>query len=226
MVETQTSIQHFPRPPRRVVQSKAPVLVLMHGMGGNETELMSLSSNVDERLYILSLRAPISLTEGGHSWFDVHFAPDPVIDADQAEAARLGLIEVIENAVRGYDLEPRCVFLAGFSQGAIMGASVALTRPDLVAGLVMMSGRILPEIGPRLAPRAGLESLDVFVAHGRQDGRLPLRHAHVARDWLLKLGTRLTYREYEIGHEISSDETRDIADWLRDRLETQYPHRS
>jgi len=226
MVETQTSIQHVSRPPRRAVQSKAPALVLLHGMGGDETELMPLRSNLDERLYILSLRAPIALTEGGHSWFDVHFAPDPVIDADQAEAARLGLIDFLENAVEGYNLEPSCVFLAGFSQGAIMGASVALTRPDLVAGLVMMSARILPEIGPQIAPRASLESLNVFVAHGRHDGRLPLRHAHMARDWLLKLGTKLTYREYEMGHEISSDETRDIADWLHDRLEIQYPHRT
>ncbi len=221
-MEIEASLHHVARPPRRTSARKAPALVLLHGMGGDETELMSLGSLVDERLYNLYLRAPIPLLEGGHSWFDVRFAPDPVIDPDQAEVSRLDLIEFLERASRRYDLDPNSIFLAGFSQGAIIGASVALTRPDLVAGLVMMSGRILPEIGPRLAPRTELDRLNVFVAHGRDDVRLPLRHGHATRDWLMDLGANLTYREYAIGHEIDSDETRDVADWLHTGLEAQY----
>ena len=160
---------------------------------------------------------PMNLPEGGHSWYGVRFTPEPVIDSEQAEASRLLVIDFLHDAVRRYNLEPR-VFLAGFSQGAIIAASVALTRPDLVAGLVMLSGRILPEVKTHLAASTELEDLNVFVAHGRDDQRLPVFHAQETHDWLEKLGVKLTYREYASGHEIGVEENRDVAQWLLERV--------
>jgi phospholipase/carboxylesterase len=98
------------------------------------------------------------------------------------------VIDFLTEAVRRYNLEPR-IFLADFSQGAIITASVALTRPDLVAGLVMISGRILPEVKTQVAS-ADLEQLNVFVAHGRDDQRLPLVYVHETRDLLEGLGVK------------------------------------
>ena len=76
--------------------------------------------------------------------------------------------------------------MLGFS--AIIGASVALTRPDLVAGLVMMSGRILPEIKDLIASSTNLEQLPVLVAHGLQDNKLPVHHARASRENSSNLG--------------------------------------
>jgi phospholipase/carboxylesterase len=206
--------------PRRTGSGKAPVLVLLHGVGGNETNLIPLANSFDDRFHVLSARGPIHLGPNAFGWFEVRFTPDPVINADQAEASRQRLIALLEEAINRYDLEPSRVYLAGFSQGAIIGASVALTRPDLVAGLVMMSGRILPEIKPLLADAAALETLNVLVAHGTHDGKLPIRHGHTSRDLLSSLGVNLTYREYNMGHEIGQDEIQDIAQWLHEDLET------
>lgn len=211
-------IQHLFRPSLHVNRGVSPTLVLLHGMGGNKTDLMSLGSRLEAQFCLLSVRAPIIMPKGGHSWYDVRFEAGLVIDSDQAEASRLLMIEFLNDAVQRYKLEPSAVFLAGFSQGAIVAASVALTRPDLVAGLVMMSGRILPQVKTQVASRADLKCLNVFVAHGRDDQRLPIFHAHETRDWLEDLGVNLTYQEYAGGHEIGTRENSDVARWLLERV--------
>jgi phospholipase/carboxylesterase len=111
------------------------------------------------------------------------------------------------------------VFLLGFSQGAIIGASVALTRPDLVAGLVMMSGRILPEIKDLIASNTALEQLPVLVTHGLQDSKLPIHHARASREKLVQLGVKLTYTEYDMAHEMIAPEIQEISTWLTARLD-------
>ncbi len=217
MSEYGMEIQHQFCPSTDVNRGTAPVLVLLHGMGGNKTDLMPLGSRLKTQFCVLSVRAPIIVPEGGHSWYGVRFEPGPVIDSEQAEASRLMMIEFLNDAVQRYKLEPNGVFLAGFSQGAIIAASVALTRPDLVAGLVMMSGRILPEVKTQVAS-VGLEQLNVFVTHGRDDQRLPIFHAHETRDWLEGLGVNLTYKEYANGHEVGTQENSDVAQWLLERV--------
>jgi len=93
----------------------------------------------------------------------------------------------------------------GFSQGATMSASVALTRADLVAGAVLMSGRILPDIRPLLATPAHLSELLVLIVHGTADTALPLQHGRASRDLLSQLPVDLTYHEYAMGHEVSQE---------------------
>ena len=212
-------IQHLFRPSLHENRGVCPALVLLHGMGGNKTDLMALVSKIEAQFSVLSVRAPIIMPEGGHSWYGVRFAPGPIIDSEQAEASRLLIIEFLNHAIQRYKLEPSAVFLAGFSQGAIIAANVALTRPDLVAGLVMMSGRVLSQVKTQIASRADLEHLNVFVGHGRDDQRLPLFHARETRDWLENLGVNLTYQEYAGGHEIAADEYRDVAQWLLERID-------
>lgn len=152
-------LEYLTVPPCLQTSQKSPVIVFLHGVGGNETNLMPQFAAVDARLRVFSVRAPIQRSTNAYGWFDVRFEPDPIINADHAESSRISLIAFLERVVTEYHLEPKQVYLLGFSQGAIIGASVALTRPDLVAGLVMLSGRVLPEIAPLLAPPHSLSEL-------------------------------------------------------------------
>lgn len=213
------SLEYMTIPPRSQTSQKSPVIVFLHGVGGNETNLMPQFTGVDARLRVFSVRAPIQRSVNAFGWFDVRFEPDPIINADQAESSRVSLIAFLERVVTEYNLEPRQVYLVGFSQGAIIGASLALTRPDLVAGLVMLSGRVLPEIAPLLAPPRSLSELPVFVAHGCFDSKLPIRHAHATSALLSSLGVKLTYREYVMGHEIGEDEISEVNMWLSNQLD-------
>lgn len=200
-------------------ESTPPLLLLLHGVGSNEEDLFDLASFLDERFLIISVRAPHSQTRGRYAWFEVTFTPQgPAINPTQAEASRAALIAFINEATAAYGADPGRVYLMGFSQGAIMSASVALTRPDLVAGAVLMSGRILPEVRPQIAPAEQLKGLPFLVIHGTADTVLPLNHARATQSLLSTLPVELTYREYRMGHEITKESMGDASTWLSAHL--------
>jgi phospholipase/carboxylesterase len=180
---------------------------------------MRLAPYLDPRFYIVSARAPNTLAPGSYAWFHVQFTPQgPVINPEEAERSRLGLLGFIDELVETYGVDPARVYVMGFSQGAIMGLSLGLTRLDTLAGLVAHSGRILPEIRPIMAPPDALRGLPVLVAHGTADAVLPIHHGRASRELLSTLPVDLTYREYPIGHEISAESLGDTAAWLSERL--------
>jgi len=195
-------------------------LVLLHGVGGNERNLLAITDALDPRFAVVSVRGPLQVSPDGFAFFQVHFNPEPVPNADQAEASRVALIEFLPQVVREHGFDPAQIFLLGFSQGAIIGASVTLSSPDLIAGLVMLSGRILPEARPTFAPPEQLQHANVFVAHGIHDPKLGIHHSRASRALLTDLNVKLTYREYDMTHEITGAELADVNAWLFERLRT------
>ena len=100
-----------------------------------------------------------------------------------------------------------------------MGLAVALSWPDKVAGVVAMSGRLLPEFRPLIAEPGALAGLSILVVHGLADQVMPIRDGREVRDTLSALPVALTYREYPMGHQVTPESLRDIATWLRERLD-------
>jgi phospholipase/carboxylesterase len=98
-----------------------------------------------------------------------------------------------------------------------MAASIALTEPEKVAGIVMLSGRILPEIKPLIANER-LQHLHVLVSHGVHDPKLPLFHAEASKTLLSQFPLALEYRTYDMGHAIRSESLSDASQWLRSML--------
>lgn len=119
-----------------------------------------------------------------------------------------------------YDVDPNRVWIAGFSQGGILSASVALTRPDKVAGFGILSGRILPEIAPLIATSAALGKLHGFVSHGVQDGKLSIEFARNTQRLLAEKEITLTYREYDAMHELNETMQRDFCDWVTQQIDS------
>lgn len=197
-----------------------PLLLLLHGVGSNEHDLFGLAPFLDKRFLIISVRAPNTLEPGSYAWFEVNFTPQgPVINPEQAEASRKTLITFLQEAITAYGANPEQVFLMGFSQGAIMSASVALTRPELIAGAVLMSGRILPEIQPSIASNEELNGFPFLVVHGTADMVLPISYGRASRKLLSSLPVDLTYHEYPMGHEVSQASLRDVTAWLTEQLD-------
>ncbi len=210
---------HLVRQPL-MVAGAPPLLLLLHGVGSNEHDLFELAPFLDKRFLIISVRAPNTLGSGSYAWFEVNFTPQgPVIHPEQAEASRETLITFIKEAITTYSADPKRVYLMGFSQGAIMSASVALTRPELVAGAALMSGRILPEIQPLIASHEELSGFPFLVVHGTADMVLPISYGRASREILSSLPVDLTYHEYPMGHEVSQTSLRDVTAWLSEQLD-------
>jgi len=215
------SLVHRLRRPKAGNGSKPPLLLLLHGVGSNEDDMFELERELDPRFVVLSARGPRTLRPGSYAWFDVQFGPNgPIINPQQAEASRQHLLGFIPEAVNAYNTDPAQVYLMGFSQGAIMSASVALTTPALVAGAVLMSGRILPEIQDKLAPREQLSRLPILLIHGTEDATLPIANGRASRDLLTELGVNLRYREFRMGHQVTAASLAEVNAWLTERLKS------
>ena len=213
------SLVHLVSQPK-VGASTPPLLLLLHGVGSNEHDLFGLVPYLDKRFLIISVRAPNTLGPGSYAWFEVDFTPQgPAINPAQAEASRLALITFLDEAVNSYNADPKQIYLMGFSQGAIMSASIALTQPQLVAGAVLMSGRILPEIQPLIASNEELSGLPFLVVHGTADMVLPISYGRASRQLLSSLPVELTYHEYRMGHEVSQESLADVTAWLSAQLD-------
>jgi phospholipase/carboxylesterase len=213
------SLVHLINPPSEQSVGTPPLLLLLHGVGSHEGDLFDLVPYLDGRFFVVSARAPITLAPGSYAWFHVQFTPTgSIINPEEAESSRQLLLRFIDELVEAYGLDPQRVYLMGFSQGAIMSFSVALTRPDKVAGIVAMSGRIPPEIRPLIAPPEQLKGLPILVVHGTNDNMLPIENGRESQKLLSKLPVELDYREYWMGHTISTESLARVSTWLTERL--------
>ncbi len=198
---------------------QSPLVVLLHGYGANEEDLFSLADTMPKECVVISLRGPHILAEGHYAWFSLHFTSGNMVhDAAQAEASRSLLMEVVDTAVLEFNIDTTQIFLIGFSQGAIMSYSVALTYPGKVKGIAALSGRILEEIRPTVTRSLKSEALSVFIGHGTGDTVLPIRYAREARSYLETLGVKLVYNEYLMPHGISPEEQVALIKWLNKSL--------
>ncbi|MGH2436168.1 MAG: alpha/beta hydrolase, partial [bacterium] len=208
------------REPTRRSEGRPPLLLLLHGVGSHEADLFMLAPHLDERFLIVSARAPHTLAPGMYAWFEVQLDPvTPVINPEQAEASRQILVQFIDEVVGAYNADPGGVFLMGFSQGAIMSLSLLLTQPEKVSGVVAMSGRVLPEVLPKMAPPEAMTGIPVLVVHGVADPILPVHHGRGIRDLLAKMPVDLTYKEYSMAHQVTQESLSDVAAWLRVQLD-------
>jgi len=189
-------------------------VILLHGVGGNETNLAELASAIDPSVLVVLPRGPIQLGTDQYAWFRVAFTQNgPRLvpaEANQARETLLGFIAEIEAA---YQLGSGQIVIAGFSQGGIMSASVALSEPERVRGFGILSGRILPELAPYLAGRERLGTVQAFISHGEQDNVLPVSWAQRAELSLSELGVAYESRRYAAGHMLTHRMQGDFLAW-------------
>lgn len=201
-------LEPAPATPRRL-------LVLLHGVGGQELQLAALGARVDDDTLVVLPRAPRSVGEGMFGWFRVGFTSDgPQIVPEEAEDSRLQLIEFVHQLQQRHAIAPSHTIVAGFSQGGILSASVALSAPQAVAGFGLLCGRILPELEPALAPLAQLATLDALILHGRANTKLPVAWAERADAWLQRLGVPHRLQLHAAGHAFTPAMQADFLDWF------------
>lgn len=208
------------------VREPAPVspkacLMLLHGVGGNETNLADLAAAIDPSVLVVLPRGPIQLGVDQCAWFRVAFsATGPRLDPAEANQARETLLAFIAEIRTLYGLDAGQVVMAGFSQGGIMSASVALSEPEQVRGFGILSGRILPELAPYLADRDRLAPLRAFIGHGEADSVLPVSWAARSEQMLGELGVTYDSRRYAAGHILTHDMQTDFLAWCAALLGT------
>jgi len=216
------ALVHLTRPPEALPApgGRAPLLALLHGVGSNERDLFRLATRLDPRFVVLSLRAPLVRGPESFAWFNAEHTPQgTVIAPEQIMASQDRIARFLGEAVEAYAADPERVYLLGFSQGAIMSLTLALTWPERTAGIAPIAGRIPPEVLPELAAAERTAGLPVLLQHGTADTVLAIDWARKARAVLERQRVDLTYHEYEAGHQITPGMLAEAASWLSARLD-------
>lgn len=205
--------------PFRVIEpapsTPCALLVLLHGVGGNETSLAAAAAAIPSGTLVVLPRGRLALGPGQFAWFRVVFAAaGPQIIASEAEESRTLLIRFIEQLQAHFGIGATRTTVAGFSQGGILSASVALSAPERVHAFAVLAGRILPELKPAIATRERLAPLRAFVGHGQFDDKLPVSWAQRADALLTQLGVAHVTHLYPFGHELGAAMLKDFLAWL------------
>ncbi len=185
---------------------RAP-LVLLHGSGGNEFALMALAGGLAPEAAKFGIRGTVAI-DGGYAFF--HRFPDRRVDEADIAARTPVLAEFIATTCgrHGFDRRPIAV---GFSNGAIMAASLLLTRPGLLAAAVLL--RPLSPFSHDLPHR--LDKTPVLIIDGDKDSRRSPGDGLRLAERLLRAGALVTRHALPIGHSITAEDGRIAGEWLQ-----------
>lgn len=184
-----------------------PVLLTLHGTGGDEDDLVPLGGLLIPGAAILSPRG--NVLENGMPRFFRRLA-EGVFDLEDLARRTQELGDWIEAARVHYRLEDRPVVAAGFSNGANVAASLLLARPAVLAGAVLFRAMVpfVPEPTPRL------DGKPVWIGAGRADTMVGVEQPERLATLLRAGGADVTLSWDPGGHALMMDTTREAREWI------------
>lgn len=188
------------------------VLLLLHGTGGTENDLIPLGRDINKSAAILSPRGKI--LENGAPRFFKRLA-EGVFDLDDLKFRTGELSDFMEKASDLYKFNLERVVAIGYSNGANMAASLLLLRPKVVSTAILFRPMVplVPEILPKLS------SKNIFVSGGLYDPIVPKVETERLVDLLKKCGANIFVRWENSGHELRSQEITVTRNWLSNLLQ-------
>ncbi len=188
-------------------------LLLLHGTGGDENDLLPLGSEILPGAALLSPRGKI-LEHGAPRFF--RRLAEGVFDHEDLLLRTHELAGFIEAAMKQYDLDPAKLVAAGYSNGANIAASLTLLHPGLLRAAIMFRAMVPfePETTPDLA------GMPVFIAAGRRDQMIPPDNTERLAETLREAGADVDLRWRDIGHGLTYEEVMEAKGWLAEILPT------
>ena len=193
-------------------------LVLLHGRGADERDLLPLLDMLDpeRRLLGATARGPLSLPPGGAHWYAVRRVGFP--DPETFHSAYPQLTAWLDGMLAEHGIPPERTVLGGFSQGSVMAYALGLgARRPRPAGIIALSG-FIPEVQGLQFDFGNAGGLPVAIGHGTHDPVISVEFGRDARDRLEEAGAVVTYRESPMPHTIDPAFMRELPAWLGDAI--------
>ncbi len=184
-----------------------PTLLLLHGTGGNENDLLEIGRTLHPRAALLSPRGKI--LEHGMPRFFRRLA-EGVFDEEDLIHRTHELADFVAAAAESYAFDPAKVVAVGYSNGANVAASTLLLRPEALRGAVLL--RAMVPLVPKTLPK--LEDVDVFLAAGDHDPIIPRSNVEQLADMLKRAGAKVAFHRSPAGHQLTSLDISAAKEWL------------
>jgi phospholipase/carboxylesterase len=191
--------------------ASAPVLLLLHGTGGSEDDLIEVGRKLCPRAALLSPRGKI--LENGMPRFFKRLA-EGVFDEEDLIARSHELDAFVAAAVVHYGLEGRRIVAVGYSNGANIAAGMLLLTPGRLAGAALL--RAMVPLVPAEIP--DLRGLPVMLVSGRADPLVPVENAGRLEAMLIGAGADLAMQWSLGGHQLSAAELEAVRIWLAEKF--------
>jgi phospholipase/carboxylesterase len=195
----------------------APPLLLLHGTGGNEDDLLPIGRMVSPDSPLLSPRGKV--LEGGMPRFFRRLA-EGVFDEEDVRRRALELADFVGEARETYRLD--APFALGYSNGANIAAAVLLLRPDVLAGAILL--RAMVPLAH--APQADLTGRPILILSGASDPIIPGANAARLASMLKQAGAVVEHRTLPVGHELSQADVTLARTWLENEAVMAHPART
>ena len=182
-------------------------LLLLHGTGGDESQLLGLGRELDPAAALLSPRGPVS--ENGHLRFFRRLA-EGVFDLEDLKRRTDDLAEFIGAAVAQYRLAPEKIVAVGYSNGANIAASILLRRPGILRTAVLF--RAMVPLQPETLPN--LTRVRVWIGGGKQDALIPPDETEQLAELLRRAGAEVTAQFFDADHSLTNTEFVVVQRWL------------
>lgn len=186
-------------------------LLLLQGTGGDENSLIDLGKLLTPGAALLSPRG--NVLEGTSRRFFRRHA-EGALDQEDLAFRTHELADFLQAVAWHYQIDFGRLFVAGFSNGANIGSSLLLRRPELVRGVILLSPMLPFE--PETLP--ALSGMPVFIGAGKEDLLVPAGSVDHLAEMLQKAGAGVTPHWEPGGHRIASAELAAAADWLQQQL--------
>jgi len=184
------------------------VLLLLHGTGGNENDMIPLGRDLDPSAALLSLRG--NVLENGMPRFFRRLA-EGVFDEEDVVRRAHELADFIPVAAAKYKFDPERVTAAGYSNGANIASAVLLLRPGAIRSAILL--RAMVPITPSVTP--DLTGTRALICAGTRDPIIPVENVERLATMLRQSGAEVTLRKAEAGHQLVFDEIAQAKNWLQ-----------
>jgi phospholipase/carboxylesterase len=183
-------------------------LLLLHGTGGNEQDLIPLGRELYPRAAILSPRGKV--LESGMPRFFRRLA-EGVFDIEDLKFRTHELADFVRKASTVYKFDLRYIISIGYSNGANVASSLLLIHPEIITSAVLFRAMVpfIPEKVPNLTGK------NIFIGAGQYDPIVPRKQTETLFDFFEKAGANVVLHfEENSGHELGYDEISAAKDWL------------
>jgi predicted esterase len=188
--------------------SSSRTLLLLHGTGGDENDLVPLGREMDPTASLLSPRGPVM--ENGNARFFRRLA-EGVFDLEDLKRRTDDLAEFVRAAAEQYRFDSKQVVAFGYSNGANIAASMLLRRPGVLSAAILF--RAMVPLVPDQLPN--LSGTRIWIGGGKEDTLIPPRKTEALAAMLQQAGAEVTLRLFDAGHALTSIELPIAQRWLR-----------